>query len=193
VWLPLHARFVTVALYPIGAATAGARVLTPPLARRVVCQGLTLGADSTPFGDEGLDEEGRCIITEHDTFMLFNVYTPNDSTGGKRLPYKLRFLDALRCLFDPPESPLRWHRILIILRSRARMDAARKDKGKAVILAGDLNMCRRASDMDWCSRMVNVEELIRSTIGMGGAEGDEGTVAKIGTELCGWWGEMRRR
>ena len=30
------------------------------------------------------DDEGRCVLTDHGTFVLFNAYVPNGS-GGKRL------------------------------------------------------------------------------------------------------------
>jgi len=139
---------------------------------KCICKGLTAGADCAPFGDEVLDEEGRCIMTEHENFVLFNVYVPNDSLGGKRLPYKLRFLDALK----------------------ARMDSARRDTGKAVVLVGDLNMCRRAQDMDWGSRMVNIETFVTGFTGIAGGKEESGSVVnKLGKELGSWWGEMRRR
>jgi len=88
-------------------------------------QGSVLRADAAPLGDPELDKEGRCVFTDHGPFVLFNVYVPN-SSGGARLPYKMRFLAALR---------------------RA-MDNARAS-GKAVILAGDLNMKSRAADCYW--------------------------------------------
>ena len=52
-------------------------------------------ASSRPLGEKELDDEGRCVLTDHGTFVLFNAYVPNGS-GGKRLAYKLRWLTALR-------------------------------------------------------------------------------------------------
>ena len=36
---------------------------------------------------------GRCLLTDHGSFVLFNVYVPN-SQGGPRLPFKMRCLSA---------------------------------------------------------------------------------------------------
>lgn len=40
------------------------------------------------------------------------------------------------------------------------MDCERERTGKAIILVGDLNICRRAEDQDWGSRMVDVDSFI---------------------------------
>lgn len=44
-------------------------------------KGLTIGAECTPLGDdqtgESFDDEGRCIVTDHGKFVIFNVYVPN--------------------------------------------------------------------------------------------------------------------
>ena len=39
---------------------------------------------------------GRCIMTTHSAFTLFNVYFPNAGMGGDRLDYKLRFYNAFQ-------------------------------------------------------------------------------------------------
>eukprot|EP00939_MAST-03C_sp_MAST-3C-sp1_P000739 g739.t1 len=96
-------------------------------------KGLTLRADRSPLRERELDEEGRCIFTDHGTFVLFNVYVPN-AGGGKRLAFKLRFLRALR----------------------QRMDEVRKKTGKPIVLAGDLNLHRRAVDVHWMGRRVDL-------------------------------------
>ena len=54
-----------------------------------------LRADRAPLGEAGLDDEGRCLMTDHGAFVLFNVYAPNAS-GGTRMGYKLRWMAALR-------------------------------------------------------------------------------------------------
>jgi exonuclease III len=59
-------------------------------------KGLTAAADSAPLGVAALDAEGRCVMTDHGSFVLFNVYVPNDGPGSVRLPVKMQFLNALR-------------------------------------------------------------------------------------------------
>jgi len=100
--------------------------------------GTVVRADCEPLGERELDKEGRCLLTDHGAFVLFNVYVPN-SSGGSRLPFKLRFLRALRAAMQ---------------RERA--------KGKAVVLAGDLNMKARAVDSRWSSRLVEVPRIAES-------------------------------
>ena len=52
------------------------------------------------FVQEGLgiqkyDDEGRVLITEHDNFLLYNIYFPNGQKDDIRLQYKLDFYDDL--------------------------------------------------------------------------------------------------
>ena len=52
------------------------------------------------FVQEGLgikkyDDEGRVIITEHEEFLLYNIYFPNGQKDDVRLQYKLDFYDDL--------------------------------------------------------------------------------------------------
>ncbi|MCT4643112.1 MAG: exodeoxyribonuclease III [Bacteriovoracaceae bacterium] len=47
------------------------------------------------LGIEEFDNEGRCIISEFDDFILFNCYFPNGQRDHGRVPYKLRFSDAV--------------------------------------------------------------------------------------------------
>ena len=91
----------------------------------MVRKGMTLAADSRPLQDDELDGEGRCIMTDHGSFVVFNVYVPNGS-GGKRLPYKSRWLWALRSAME-----------------------RQRQSGKAVVLAGDLNLKHRDEDTPW--------------------------------------------
>lgn len=98
-------------------------------------QGFVLRADAKPLRDAELDSEGRCLLTDHGSFVVFNVYVPN-SAGGPRLPFKLRWLRALRAA---------------MVRER--------EAGKAVILAGDLNMKHRSADVHWSFRSVDVLKL----------------------------------
>lgn len=98
-------------------------------------EGTVLRADSAPLGDPELDAEGRCLLTDHGHFVVFNVYVPN-AAGGPRLPFKLRWLRALRAAMG---------------RARAA--------GKAVVLAGDLNMKSRPADCHWTFRYLNIPKL----------------------------------
>lgn len=63
-----------------------------------------------------LDSEGRCIITDHQQFVLVHVYFPNDS-GPERHAFRARFYPAV------------WERCLQYLRA-----------GRSVILLGDINL-----------------------------------------------------
>ena len=52
------------------------------------------------FVQEGLgldlfDSEGRVLITEHENFLLYNIYFPNGQKDDTRLNYKLDFYDKL--------------------------------------------------------------------------------------------------
>ena len=50
---------------------------------------LVEAASNAPLDDAELDGEGRCLLTDHGNFVIFNVYVPN-SQGGPRLPFKMR-------------------------------------------------------------------------------------------------------
>ena len=52
------------------------------------------------FVQEGLginrfDSEGRVLLTEHNNFLLYNIYFPNGQKNDERLQYKLDFYDEL--------------------------------------------------------------------------------------------------
>ena len=47
------------------------------------------------IGIEKYDNEGRVLITEHDKFILYNIYFPNGQKDDIRLKYKLDFYDDL--------------------------------------------------------------------------------------------------
>ena len=36
-----------------------------------------------------LDSEGRCVMTDHGSFVLFNVYLPNGNQDNKRRKFKV--------------------------------------------------------------------------------------------------------
>jgi len=47
------------------------------------------------LGIDRFDAEGRVLITEHDNFLLYNIYFPNGQKDDIRLQYKLDFYDEL--------------------------------------------------------------------------------------------------
>ena len=47
------------------------------------------------LGIEQFDSEGRVLITEHESFLLYNIYFPNGQKNDERLHYKLDFYDEL--------------------------------------------------------------------------------------------------
>ncbi|CUI10896.1 apurinic apyrimidinic endonuclease, putative [Bodo saltans] len=101
-----------------------------------VRSGLTHRVDARPFGDDTLDNEGRCIVTYHSHFTLFNVYVPN-SRGGDRQAYKTRFLTALK----------------------GAMNRAREETKRPVILVGDMNFTYRTEDCHFSNRKLCLQSL----------------------------------
>ena len=47
------------------------------------------------LGIEKYDVEGRVLLTEHEDFLLYNIYFPNGQKDAIRLKYKLDFYDDL--------------------------------------------------------------------------------------------------
>ncbi len=47
------------------------------------------------LGIDRFDSEGRVLITEHESFVLYNIYFPNGQKNDERLQYKLDFYDEL--------------------------------------------------------------------------------------------------
>jgi exonuclease III len=97
--------------------------------------GLTQGANARVFDTE-LDREGRCLMTDHGRFVIFNIYAPTNGVLYSRLPFKLRFLTKLR----------------------ERMQEQRH-RGKEVMLLGDFNIAYRAEDVAAWRRLVDVKKL----------------------------------
>lgn len=98
--------------------------------------GSVLRADAAPLRDTSLDQQGRCVMTDHGKFVVFNVYVPNSGgqSGGPGMAMKMRFLKALR----------------------RSMQRERRENGKAVILVGDLNISHKAIDVCWKWRTVHI-------------------------------------
>ncbi|MEC8984817.1 MAG: exodeoxyribonuclease III [Candidatus Neomarinimicrobiota bacterium] len=47
------------------------------------------------LGIDRYDNEGRVLLTEHENFLLYNIYFPNGQKDDQRLQYKLDFYDEL--------------------------------------------------------------------------------------------------
>ena len=76
------------------------------------------------FGIKKFDSEGRILIHDFDDFILFNIYFPNGQMSNERLKYKLEFYDEF----------LKYINKL-------------KDKGKKLIICGDVNTAHREIDL----------------------------------------------
>ncbi|XP_028775245.1 DNA-(apurinic or apyrimidinic site) lyase 2-like [Neltuma alba] len=72
----------------------------------------------------GVDSEGRCIITDHGHFVLFNLYGPRaESDDTERVQFKRNFFTLLQ---------KRWESLL--------------DQGRKIFVVGDLNIAPQAID-----------------------------------------------
>jgi len=124
-------------------------------------EGIVCAANTKPLGDKELDAEGRCLMTDHDAFVLFNVYAPNTSSP-ERFLFKLRFLRALR---------------------RAVQEQQRL--GRRVIICGDLNLSPRVADVHNSSRWINVSGLLEPL-----RKEVTGPVERLLTDLRRTWGDI---
>lgn len=100
-------------------------------------KGTVVSADSRPLKSPDLDDQGRCVMTDHGTFILFNVYVP--AGGGQPLSYKMKFLRSLR----------------------QAMKNQRENHKKKVILVGDLNITHTEKDLFWGSRKLGINEICK--------------------------------
>jgi len=99
--------------------------------------GLTFKCNPAPLEVPELDVLGRCILTFHEHFILFNVYAPAASNSGG---------DGLLVVFY-----------------RALGKAIHKQRelsGKPVILCGDLNLAAGPLDVHYSRCEVNIKELL---------------------------------
>jgi exodeoxyribonuclease III len=78
----------------------------------------------TGFNIEKFDKEGRILITEHPSFVLFNIYFPNGKQGDERLNYKLDFYNTFLDYADNL-----------------------KQQGKNIIVCGDFNTAHKPIDL----------------------------------------------
>jgi exodeoxyribonuclease-3 len=79
---------------------------------------------TSKFGIKRFDNEGRILIAEYDSFTLFNIYFPNGKASDERLHYKMEFYKAFLEYVD-----------------------ALKDKGKNLIICGDVNTAHKEIDL----------------------------------------------
>lgn len=78
----------------------------------------------TGFGIKRFDKEGRILISDYKTFILFNIYFPNGKMSKERLRYKMEFYDAFLDYADKL-----------------------KKKGKKIIVCGDINTAHKKIDL----------------------------------------------
>lgn len=76
------------------------------------------------FGVKKFDFEGRILITDFDSFMLFNIYFPNGQRDAERLKYKLDFYDEFLKYVDKL-----------------------KKNNKKIIICGDVNTAHKEIDL----------------------------------------------
>lgn len=125
-------------------------------------EGTVVSADSRPLKSPDLDDQGRCVMTDHGTFVLFNVYVP--AGGGQPLSYKMKFLNSLR----------------------QAMKNQRENHKKKVILVGDLNITHTEKDLFWGSRKLAIDEICREVRDAFEAEQNRIKSSTTGSNLPNW-------
>eukprot|EP00924_Labyrinthula_sp_SR-Ha-C_P005199 maker-scaffold_1-snap-gene-24.15-mRNA-1 protein AED:0.02 eAED:0.02 QI:0/0/0/1/1/1/3/0/494 len=100
-------------------------------------KGLTIRACNEPFIEEykQLNRFGRCILTEHSSFILFNIYAPLRNED-----MRVNFFNGL------------WSSI----------NHWRTKTGKEVILCGDMNLTLHKLDRHYSNRLLRLEDLQKS-------------------------------
>ena len=78
----------------------------------------------TGFGIKKFDNEGRILITEYPSFVLFNIYFPNGKQSQERLDYKLDFYDTFLGYADNLKA-----------------------EGKNIVVCGDFNTAHQEIDL----------------------------------------------
>lgn len=97
--------------------------------------GLVRSADAFALRKDDLDSQGRCIMTDHGDFVLFNVYVP--CSGGHSTSSKMRFLGSLRQAMKK-----------------------QRENNKPVVLVGDLNITHAPLDLFWKDRVIHVNDVL---------------------------------
>ena len=129
---PVAAEEGVTGTWPVLSAATSSAPSSPPTATATATASLgsSIGHNSALLSHlsaaelRELDSEGRCVITDHGSFLLFNVYVPN--AGEERNDFKLRFLE--------------------LLSMRVRQCQA---EGREVVVVGDLNIA--ATPLDHCA------------------------------------------
>lgn len=98
--------------------------------------GTVRSADPAPLQDEELDSQGRCVRTDHGSFIIFNVYVPQGGSCG--VAFKLKFLQRLH----------------------QKIQECRTENKKPVLLVGDLNIAHQSMDVFWNRRKVNIKKVV---------------------------------
>ena len=124
--------------------------------------GTVQSADCRPLGSPDLDDQGRCVMTNHGKFVLFNVYVP--AGGSNPLSYKMKFLNALQ-----------------------RAMQRQRKAGKHVILSGDLNIAHRRDDVHWKYRVVDVDAIVQEVRRARETGYGSSTLPQWKLELCDHW------
>ncbi len=58
---------------------------------------------------EMIDNQGRCVMTDHGAFVLFNVYGPAvTSELNERFAFKMRFYQVRSCSSSTHAIPAHW-------------------------------------------------------------------------------------
>ena len=76
------------------------------------------------FGIDKFDNEGRTIIADFGTFVLFDIYFPNGKRSDERLLYKMDFYDVFLDYIDDLKS-----------------------KGRHIVICGDVNTAHKEIDL----------------------------------------------
>ena len=76
------------------------------------------------FGIDRFDKEGRTLICEFPSFVLFNIYFPNGKKNKERLDYKLDFYDTFLAYADNLKA-----------------------EGKNIVVCGDFNTAHNEIDL----------------------------------------------
>ncbi|KAL7551181.1 hypothetical protein ACHAWF_014390 [Thalassiosira exigua] len=126
--------------------------------------GTVRSADASPLGDPELDGQGRCVVTDHGAFVLFNVYAPcgwrKGSSYEEGLRRQMTFLYALG----------------------DAMERRREGGKRRVVLVGDLNLKVDKRDIYWKHRVLNVDELLERT-----ARGGESSLPSWKCDVARHW------
>ncbi|MFH1435750.1 MAG: exodeoxyribonuclease III [Pseudomonadota bacterium] len=76
------------------------------------------------LGVKKFDSEGRTLIADYGSFILYNIYFPNGKASSARLKYKMDFYDGF-------------------LRHAEKL----RKKGKSLVVCGDINTAHREIDL----------------------------------------------